>query len=945
MDVLNAVTSDSSPMLSGRGGKRAVNRRVDGPGYTPINVSSLETLIGKKIVSIAEGKDRTFEFDAIQPDVVTAYTLLLAADGTVYMYYFGQYVEPVPGLTGVKAIAVGYHHYLALGADGNVYGWGEGNYWQLGEGYYEGSPTPVQIQGLSNIKAVASGGYHSLALDEAGNVFSWGDGGFQLDNYYAPGGNNLHMMRKVWGPGATAIAAGDWHSLLIGADGMVYEWGYHRSSQGIHPDIPARKSFWQSPLPIKQVQGIVGARAVAAELFTSHALSVEGKVYQWGYVRKEFQGLYPVPGGEGETISYTYYEDKSSYTAEEVQVPFPPTCVDPVVAFTASTATLGFSTTFTDLSTNVTQDAVYAWDFNGDGVSDSNAKGNASFTYPAAGTHTARLTIGNGICEKSHVITVTVKAPIVSGVQWDYRFGGTGNDQLYTVLQTSDGGFLLGGTSTSSNTGDKTETTRGGKDYWIVKVDSTGIKQWDKRFGGFADDELRSLTQTSDGGFLLAGSSLSETGGDKSEVSRGGLDYWIVKVNNSGVKLWNKRFGGSADDQLRSVTPTSDGGFLLGGYSASDISGDRRQSNQGLTDYWIVKVTGTGTKQWDRRFGGAAADELHTMVNTPDGGFLLGGFSASRISGDKTEASRGGKDFWIVKVGSTGAKLWDKRFGGTDEDVLNSLAVTPDGGFLLGGTSLSGTGPDMSEVSRGGMDYWVIKVNSAGTKLWNRRFGGSADDELNGVILTSDGGFLLGGRSASGISGDRKQASQGLTDYWIVKISGPGAKQWDKRYGGSAEDELHAMLQTRDGGYLLGGFSASGVSGDKTQPSQGLTDYWILKEGNAGTSQASLTTLDDGHSNQVAGTAETGEQVLTADPNPFAEKMLVRFHLARPGHMSLKVYNDHGLEVASLFDGEGEQGKQYAFEWSAEKLAPGIYIVRLATAKGKAVHKKVLLVR
>ena len=169
------------------------------------------------------------------------------------------------------------------------------------------------------------------------------------------------------------------------------------------------------------------------------------------------------------------------------------------------------------------------------------------------------------------------------------------------------------------------------------------IKQWDARFGGSADDFLFSLHQTSDGGYILGGYSESGISGDKTQDSRGSSDYWIVKTNANGDKQWDLRFGGNSVDQLTALQQTADGGYILGGFSYSGVSGDKSQSSRGQDDYWIVKTDANGVKQWDARFGGKLYEELHALQQTSDGGYILGGFSRSDISGDQTNASKGGK--------------------------------------------------------------------------------------------------------------------------------------------------------------------------------------------------------------------------------------------------------------------------------------------------------------
>src|SRR5204863_448998 len=163
--------------------------------------------------------------------------------------------------------------------------------------------------------------------------------------------------------------------------------------------------------------------------------------------------------------------------------------------------------------------------------------------------------------------------------------------------------------------------------------------------GGSSDEYLRALQQTADGGYILGGYSSSGISGDKTQASQGGLDYWIVKTDANGVKQWDARFGGSSDDFLYSLQQTADGEYILGGDSYSGISGDKTQTSQGDNDYWIVRTDANGIKQWDARFGGSDFDFLYSLQQTADGGYILGGLSNSGISGNKTQASQGGYDY------------------------------------------------------------------------------------------------------------------------------------------------------------------------------------------------------------------------------------------------------------------------------------------------------------
>ncbi|HYV90150.1 MAG TPA: kelch repeat-containing protein [Chitinophagales bacterium] len=429
--------------------------------------------------------------------------------------------------------------------------------------------------------------------------------------------------------------------------------------------------------------------------------------------------------------------------------------------------------------------------------------------------------------------------------QWDVRFGGTLDDRLSEALQTTDGGYALGGRSKSGISGDKTQANWDGTnatwDYWLVKTDAAGEKQWDKRYGGTKNDELVTLNQTIDGGYILGGHGYSGLNGDKSQsnydAAETTADYWIVKTDASGNKQWDFRYGGSGDDQYQDLELTSDGGYLLGGYSTSGISGDKSQASQGNADYWIIKINSAGVKQWDARYGGTDADYLYDLEQTADGGYILGGRSYSGIGGDKTQANRDGSnttfDYWIVKIDANGIKQWDKRFGGTGDDVFYALKQASGGGYILAGYSGSGIGGDKTQATQGGTDYWMVKIDANGAKLWDARFGGSSDEQLYVLERSSDDGYLLSGYSNSGISGDKTQSNQGVRDFWIVKTDNSGVKKWDIRFGGTKADVATSLQHTADGGYIAGGFSFSGATGDRSQANWDgslLTqDYWIVK--------------------------------------------------------------------------------------------------------------------
>lgn len=428
-------------------------------------------------------------------------------------------------------------------------------------------------------------------------------------------------------------------------------------------------------------------------------------------------------------------------------------------------------------------------------------------------------------------------------IQWQNTIGGNLNDYLGSLEQTPDGGYILGGFSESNISGDKTENSMGLDDYWVVKVDYSGNIQWQNTIGGSHLDRIQTVSRTIDGGYILGGTSRSDSSGDKTENNMGPPgteDYWIVKTNSIGNIQWQNTIGGNRDDFLTSVLQTADGGYIVGGISQSDSSGDKTENNIDTVspnttyDYWVLKLNSVGNIQWQNAIGGTRTDVLFYTQQTTDGGYILGGYSDSDISNDKTENSVGGPggnpDYWVVKLDASGNIQWQNTIGGYGDDLLYSLQQTFDGGYILGGPSYSLTSGDKTENSWGDQDYWIVKIDSFGNIQWQNDIGGTAEDELYAIKQSADGGYIIGGYSLSNISGDKTENNCSvMMDYWILKLDSIGNIKWQNTIGGSGQDWFHCLQPTLDGGYIVGGWSGSNISCDKTENMIGAGDYWIIK--------------------------------------------------------------------------------------------------------------------
>lgn len=412
---------------------------------------------------------------------------------------------------------------------------------------------------------------------------------------------------------------------------------------------------------------------------------------------------------------------------------------------------------------------------------------------------------------------------------WQNTIGGSDTDFSTVFESTADGGYILGGYSTSNISGDKTENSNGQIDIWIVKIDGSGNIMWQNTIGGSGDDFLISMKKTSDGGYIVGASSDSNISGDKTENSRGGLDYWILKLDGSGAIVWQKTYGGAQPEFDTYVVETADGGYFVGGYSDSDVSGEKTDPTNGQRDYWALKLDNTGAIVWQNSIGGSLVDRPQAAFQTSDGGYIIGGFSTSGISGDKTEANLGGNDYWIVKLNFDGTIQWQNTIGGNDSDTFRDIIQTADGGYLVGGYSKSNISGDKTENSQGDFDLWILKLDENGTIVWQNTIGGSGIDYPRDVKQLADGSYIIGAWSNSNISGDKTENSNGGYDYWLIKLSVSGNIVSQNSIGGSTDESGSYIIENADGTFAMFCSSDSNISGDKSENNKGLDDYWVFK--------------------------------------------------------------------------------------------------------------------
>ena len=356
-------------------------------------------------------------------------------------------------------------------------------------------------------------------------------------------------------------------------------------------------------------------------------------------------------------------------------------------------------------------------------------------------------------------------------LDWERKYFGPLDDTIRFVQQTSDGGYIMVGETCSPS--------NGGSDIYLVKVNDTGSIVWQNNFGGEGND-FGCCVREVPGGYVLVGST---------QISGvGSYDVCLIRTDASGNQLWEKTYGGMADDYGKSVWVNSDGTML--------IAGETNSFGNGGSDIYLFKVGASGSHFWSKCIGGSNDDWAESVQTIGDGIIIAGG--------TKTFGA-GMSDAFLVKTDTYGNKLWHKTFGGPADDLAFDLQQTQEGDFVVAGRTES--------FGEGGVDAFLVKTDSSGNRQWEKCFGGEADDWARSVRQTTDGGYLLGGSSCSFGLGD--------SDFYLVKIGAYGELLWEKTRGQGENAYGNCAIQTAGGGFLLAGetSSAAGV----------FSDGWLVK--------------------------------------------------------------------------------------------------------------------
>lgn len=447
-------------------------------------------------------------------------------------------------------------------------------------------------------------------------------------------------------------------------------------------------------------------------------------------------------------------------------------------------------------------------------------------------------------------------------IQWQQTIGGDADDSPTKVIEMPDGSFVIGGTSRSGVSGNKTSPRLDselrsivpdengdvwiGRDAWVIMLNSSGLKEWDRTFGGLGTDTLVDIVPAPDGGVFIGGT------GFRGEVIPldipclepfcgwalfdGSQDYFVARIDAAGHTLWQQFLGGDNHESLAGLAIGPDNSVTLSGGSISPIGGNKTVPHFGDYDAWIARLDPAGSRIWDRSFGGASADQISLAQGTSDGGMILCGVSFSEPSGNKSSPAHGQGDVWLLRLNAAGEKLWEQSLGGIGYETPLKLFETPDGGFLIGcgsASPISGnkTSPSLDSNPRVAGDFWIVRVDAQGGILWDKAFGTRSWDLLLDFQPTASGGAVFSGvRYADPATGFLLLPFE----FRLIQVDENGIELWSKVFDADSTSAVgwlsSRILPLPDQGVLIGATSfADGTNSLQTSPTLGLADCWLLR--------------------------------------------------------------------------------------------------------------------
>lgn len=434
-------------------------------------------------------------------------------------------------------------------------------------------------------------------------------------------------------------------------------------------------------------------------------------------------------------------------------------------------------------------------------------------------------------------------------LQWNHAYGGFGEDNGYSILQTEDNGYVFTGSAYGYNPNELNGDVvgfNGNEDVFTVKTSNDGKIEWTKCYGGSNVDDGYAIKQTFDGGYILCGSTQSNDGDISS--NRGASDVWLIKIDNEGEIEWERCYGGSKYDMGYSIQITPDSGYVFCGHTQSD-NGDVHSSYDKI-NAWVVRTDRNGDTLWTRCLGGNGDDWATAITVTHDSCFLVAGYSDSFNK-------NGSMDGWFFKLNWSGKLLFSASYGGDSEDKFNSVECTPDSGILLGGYSWSDNGHLPNNF--GFSDLWVVKLSRNYKVVWSKNYGGESHERFGNIKVWNDSTYFLYGTTYS--STGMVHGFKGCEDAYLLGLKPDGDTLWTSCYGGTSYEFVQSASATSDGQMVMVG-STQSTDGDVIGHhfNGGNNDFWVFK---ISAVNQDRFTICSGDSIQIGGIWHNKEGVYT----------------------------------------------------------------------------------
>lgn len=505
-------------------------------------------------------------------------------------------------------------------------------------------------------------------------------------------------------------------------------------------------------------------------------------------------------------------------------------------------------------------------------------------------------------------------------LEWQNCFGGSKEDYATDIVPCGENYIVVG--ASASADGDITGN-HGKGDGWVLKLDPAGGMIWQKPFGGTDGEHWKRIIPTTDHCFYLIGVSNSSDGDIWFDPYPESLDFWIVKIDSTGEILWSKILGGTGGDWLTNATATNDGGVVAIGYTNSD-DGDIT-TYYGKYDMWMVKLNAEGEKQWDFTLGNEDFDYPYALIQTSDGGFLVGGSSILAQGGNLWCDSHGASDCVVTKLDSLRNIEWTQCYGGSNYDVVSRLIEVSDG-YIIGADVMSGDGQITGW--HGDSDIWIVKTDFDGNIVWQKCLGGTHGEAVKNISVESDSSYVVFGitQSNNGDVSGNHTVSYYYFDIWIARLSHDGELISQQCIGGGGDEQLEfGVVQKGDGDYVVAGQTWYGPSYDVTcNSNHAAPDYWVFEIKDTAVGLSELPA---------------GKGMLEVRPNPADDRVVFSYTLpaAREGAL-LTLTDAQGRRIKAV-ELHGMQGEE---SFDTHNLRPGIYFYTL-TCKGLSRSGKLVV--